>query len=159
MLYTPPPSSGVGDHAVRVHSGLGHGSTATKIRRFTTVAENSGTAITYADSAVNGATFTINVAGLYEVAYTDTSTAAAQTQFGVTLNTAEPTIAIMSLVTPAARLIEANYPSLAGLAVTATITRTLSLVAGDVLRAHTNGSLTDTLDNRNQFSIRKVGNV
>lgn len=52
---------------VYVHTGNGNGS-ASNIRRYTTVEENTGTDITYTDSATDGASFTINTTGWYAFA-------------------------------------------------------------------------------------------
>ncbi len=56
---------------VRVETGNGFGSTNTTCRRFTTTVTNTGSAITYADSAGNGATFTINTTGIYAIEVAD----------------------------------------------------------------------------------------
>jgi hypothetical protein len=48
-----------GTDIVTVHTGNGHGSTNNKIRRFTTTMTNTGSAITYADSALACMTFII----------------------------------------------------------------------------------------------------
>jgi hypothetical protein len=63
--------NGAGDHKVVVSTGNGLGSTNTTIRRFTTTVINTGTAITYADSATLGASFTINESGIYFIQYSD----------------------------------------------------------------------------------------
>jgi len=60
---------------VYVNSASGRGSTATRRRNFTGSATTSGTAITYAQSATNGSTFTINQAGVYSVVYGDSGSA------------------------------------------------------------------------------------
>lgn len=60
---------------VFVDTGNGCGSTATKVRRFSNIRKNTGTAITYADSAVNGGTFTIAEDGIYSITYGDANAA------------------------------------------------------------------------------------
>ncbi len=52
-------------------TGNGTGSTKTNLRRFTTTRVTTGTAITYADSAADGATWTINEPGYYFMYYSD----------------------------------------------------------------------------------------
>lgn len=71
---------------VYVHTGNGFGSTATRRRRFTTAAVNTGSNITYADSASNGGTFTINETGLYAITYGDKGSA--QHGFAISRNSA-----------------------------------------------------------------------
>jgi hypothetical protein len=140
----------VGDHSVFLTSGNGHGSTNTKIRRFTTTQSSSGTAITYADSATLGATFTINTPGIYMVHYSD-SAATAQNA-GVSLNSAQLTTAVVS-ITAANRL--GMMVNAAG--VNNTITVIARLAAGDVLRAHTGGTHNDTAAETSYFNIRRIG--
>lgn len=82
----------VGNHCVWAHSANGFGATNTKHRRYTTVKTNVGTAITYADSAANGATFTINEAGDYTITVCDrNATASRDVYFGVAVNSAAGT--------------------------------------------------------------------
>lgn len=138
-------------HEVFLTTGNGHGSTNTKIRRFTSSVRNAGTAITYADSAGNGASFTINEDGYYAITYIDkvSNTESA----GVSLNSAELTTSIAS-ITNATRVlfVEADNASTQFL----TMACTTYLVAGDVIRPHTNGATTST-STFVSFRISKVG--
>ena len=82
----------VGNNCVWVHTGNGFGSTNTKHRRYTTAKTNTGTAITYADSAANGATFTINEAGDYAITMCDrNATASRDVYFGIAVNSSSGT--------------------------------------------------------------------
>lgn len=82
----------VGNHCVWVHTGNGFGSTNTKHRRYTTTKTNVGTAITYADSATNGATFTINESGDYQMILCDRNTTASRdVYFGIAVNSSAGT--------------------------------------------------------------------
>lgn len=132
---------------VRLNTANGYGSTNTAIRRFTNVATNQGTDITYADSATLGATFTINTSGAYVVSYTDTLNTAAT--LGISLNSTQLTTSI-SLITAADRLASITT---AGNTFQATIATGIQLNAGDVIRAHT-----DTAANNGiaQFTITRV---
>lgn len=141
----------LGDHLVEVHTGNGHGSTNTVIRRFTTTMTNTGSAITYADSATNGGTFTINSPGLYAITYTENSTGSAAA--GISVNSAELTTSV-STITAASRKAIAKC----GNGEPACCACVLKLVAGDVIRAHTTGAPAGT-DARTFFSIRKIGNA
>lgn len=134
---------------VTVHTGNGHGSTNTKIRRFTTALTNTGTAITYADSAANGASFTINEPGLYEVYYQDLL--GASQAVGISLNSTELTTSILTIAIADKKALTwsnngAYQPA----------TRILRLAATDVIRAHTDGNVSDTTD-KVFFSIKKIG--
>lgn len=70
---------------VDVHTSNGVGSSATRIIRFTTSLTDTGSAITYADSATNGGSFTINEQGLYSVMAT-MQNSSADREWGVTKN-------------------------------------------------------------------------
>ncbi len=149
-LFAVISSRNAGDHHVVVHTGNGHGSTNTKIRRFTTAMTNTGTAITYADSATAGASFTVNHAGLYEVHYSEV--VAGSASLGISVNSAELTTDVQSILIATRRAI-----AIAAAGQTAAVTRTLRLAAGDIVRPHSNGASTDTSD-KVFFSIRKLGN-
>ena len=154
ILYFTPlnvVNNSVGDHSVTVHTGNGHGSTNTKIRRFTTAMVNTGTAITYADSATLGASFTINDTGIYEVCYEEPLSGAGA--FGVSLNSAALTTSIATIPV-ATRMAYAFHNNASGFNLS--VTRTLRLSASDVIRPHTDGAIADTTD-KVFFSIRKVG--
>lgn len=143
----------VGDHEVVVHTGNGHGSTNAKIRRFTTTMTAVGTAVTYADSASLGAAFTIVDTGLYAIHYSDQYAGGSVFQVGISRNSAEGTTAVASIAI-ADRLAYGLGPDGA----VVTVSRTVYLAAGDVVRPHTDG-LPASVSNNVFFAIRKVGNV
>lgn len=136
-------SISVGNHVVTVHTGSTMGSTNTQVRRFTTILTNVGTAITYADSATNGASFTINEDGLYSIAYNDRNNG--NSQISATLNSATYTIA-SNLVGSATDTTSSSYNS-AGV---------VRLSQGDIVRP-TNASPVSGSGLEVYFSIRKVG--
>lgn len=145
LTYTNwKPLYGVGDHQVIVSVGNGAGSTNTAIRRYTTINRNVGADITYADSAVNGATFTINAAGLYEISVRD-SGATAGTAAGASVNTTQPTVAIGSATGAVCYTIVGTSG--------ASVTKSVRLAAGDVVRSHGLGNATTLAE----FSIVRVG--
>ena len=134
---------------VRLYTANGYGSTNTVIRRFSTTLETAGSDIAYADSASLGATFTINNAGVYSISYNDSFNAAAN--FGLSLNSTQLTTAILSL-TAVNRIANstgaANNQS--GL-----ISLTRYFAAGDVIRAHTDGTPVGAT-NVTQITISRV---
>lgn len=142
----------VGEHCVSVHTGNGHGSGSTCIRRFTTTLTNTGAAITYADSASLGATFTINQPGYYEVFYID-ALSSGLAYHGISVNSAELTTAVVS-ITAATRFGITSSPA-AGTG--GAVTRVLKLAAGDVVRPHTAGTQDNTNAALSAFSIRRIG--
>ena len=152
MLTAHGQIAGVGDHEVTVHTGNGYGSTNTKIRRFTTALVNTGTAITYADSATLGATFTINETGIYSIIRHD-GNAAINAQLGISVNTSAPTTAISSIAV-ADRLCHI-YEGTTGLGKEMSITKRFA--AGDVIRAHDGAALCDNATDSSKFTIVKIG--
>lgn len=116
---------------VKVSADNGNGSTNTAIRRFSTTEVNTGTAITYADSATDGATFTINETGVYHIAYTADWNAANQTT-GISVNSNQLTTDITG-ITNTHRLAWESSPSVNG---GASATWIGPLVKDDIVRAH-----------------------
>lgn len=138
--------------AVHVYVGNGHGSTNTKIRRYSTTNLNVGSAITYADSSTLGATFTINAAGLYMCTITDVYSGGIPA-IGVSVNSTTLTTSIKSMnYTEGLRVVtETGGTNVLGAASVALI-----LSPGDVVRAHTSGT-PDGTGATTGFSIVKVG--
>lgn len=134
---------------VRLSTGNGHGSTNTRIRRFTTAVENVGSDITYADSAANGATLTINRDGIYAMSYSDLYSAGSVT-FGISLNSTELTQDLIALTNADIVAITSAATNLTG-----TCAVTMRLRAGDVIRAHTNGT-PDSAGTSSRFTISRV---
>lgn len=154
-VLTLPNESGTmglsgGDNYVSLNTGNGHGSTNNKIRRYTTTVGSAGSAVVYADSAGNGASFTIAETGFYSILVGD-SKAASTSQFGVSVNSNQLTTAITG-ITAANRLIGTQSPSGAWVAASCVV----RLVAGDVVRVHTDGTTDSTYDYSSFFSIRKI---
>jgi len=121
---------------VNLKGANGHGSTNTKIRRFTTTVTNTGSAITYTDSAGDGATFTINEAGVYAISWSDSKTAS-DTSIGITLNDTELTTDVFSKSQTSEVL---AYSATAGATYSTTVSTTVLLAVNDVIRAHTDGT-------------------
>lgn len=149
--YDGRPQKEVGNNVVTVHTGNGHGSINTKIRRYTTVLENLGSVITYADSATLGASFTVNEPGLYEVFMAERGSSAGDA--GASLSSAELTTDIGS-INIATRIFVISYNAGA-----IPITRTIRCVAGDVIRPHTNASFNIGTTSASMFSVRKIAHV
>lgn len=149
-------SRATNDHEVVVHTGNGHGGTNTKIRRFSTAMTNTGTAITYADSAANGASFTINEAGIYSISYSDSRASNSAAFHGASLNSAQLTTAVES-ITVANRL-SITQDGNASVDLLTSVSRVAKLAVGDVVRPHTSGSQASTTDT-SMFSIRKISNI
>lgn len=123
----------VPENLIYVRDGNGFGSTATKIRRFAVVVENTGSAVTYADSVVNGSSFTINEAGIYLGIYGDRPILSTQS-IGFSLNSPTLTTNISSLT---ADEILGIAVGLSGSHPYTIFLKTLSKT--DVIRAHTDG--------------------
>lgn len=140
------------DSMVRLQDGNGHGSTNTKIRRFSTTVTNTGSDITYSDSATNGASFTINTSGVYCFSYTEEGNAGAPL-FGLSLNSA-------SLTTDLNAITESEILTLGNVG-TGNDRKAQTwcglLSASDVVRPHTNnGGGNSFVDNINNFTAVRV---
>lgn len=141
IAFSPPVNSLVGDHVVSVNTGNGHGSTNTLVRRFTTTNENTGTSITYADSSTLGASFTINATGVYSVYYQDVG----QNKYVIARNQTSTADTDQTKIIAVSSTTGTNTKS---------VSATIKLTAGDVVRAMSSGS-TDT-SGAVQFSIRRI---
>ena len=122
---------------IRLHTLNGFGSTNTKIRRFTTTVTSTGQAISYADSAANGASFTIKVGGLYYFTYTESTTS--QSFFGLSLNSTQLATDLVNITTADRVIVSAtdtisNAPS--------TCTAIIKLGRDDVVRPHSDAVAT-----------------
>ena len=137
---------------IRLHTGNGHGSTNNKIRRFSTEVSNLGNAITYADSATLGASFTIEEDGVYMVSYSDDSVGGATAFLGVSLNSSELTTNIGSILADSRLCTEA----VAAGGFVGNTNISINLNKGDIIRPHTNGSVGVSTVQAN-FTISKIG--
>jgi len=136
---------------VTVDSGNGHGSTNIRIRRFSNIRKNTGSDITYADSATLGASFTINTSGVYAISYADLYSASS---FGMGITVNDGALGtIINLVTYSQGLRTQTYTYNSGEA--ASISWTGNLSAGDVVRAHTDGN-PDSTSATSIFTVTRV---
>jgi hypothetical protein len=137
------------DSAVMCDTGNGYGSTNARIRRFTNNTV-TGTAITYADSATLGASFTINVTGIYCLTWTDRSNATANAVMGFGINSSV-TLDIDAQVTAAQMR---GITTLTSTNTNYTTSMTLRLTAADVIRAQTDAAAQPNSANATvQFSV------
>lgn len=139
---------------VTTHTANGHGSINNKIPRYTTASVNTGTAITYADSATLGATYTINEDGIYDI-YMIAIYSGGASVFGVSLNSAQGTTDITG-ITAADRLALASSTTSGNYN---PISRLVKLVVGDVVRPHDSGTTNGANQLDAYFSIMKVANI
>jgi hypothetical protein len=144
------------DSMVRLQTGNGHGSTNTHIRRFSNLLTNTGDAVTYTDSATDGASFRINETGMYHITYQDSkSTSAAN--FGITRNCSgsDLTTDIVTLSDPTKVLANGTIPA-ANVEDLASWSGILN--EGDIIRAHTDSSPNGgNIPNMTAFTISKIG--
>jgi hypothetical protein len=139
---------------ITVDSGNGHGSTATKRRRFTNTRVSTGSAITYTDSASNAAQFTINETGVYAIEYHDARSDSAAT-VGIIVNDTANTTNPTSGMTFAQGL----RAAMDGVqtATVAAVSWTGNLNAGDIVSFGDNGG-NDATNTRCMATITKVSN-
>ena len=145
------PQFSESDSSVRVNTATGYGSTSgNKIRRFSNLADNIGTDIEYVDSPTNGATFTIKSSGIYSVSYSDNFSAASR--FGISKNASSLTSSLELLTSSEILGVEISASG----GQDASISWTGYLVAGDIIRPHTDGGGNSQVI-RSSFTISKVG--
>lgn len=134
--------------AVSLITATTYGAVNTKIPRFGTIAQSVGSDITYADSANNGASFTINTSGTYTMHYTAELSPAGY--IGITLNGTELTTSIASLSNVLSRL-TISYANGGGSPSVCSASRYLNI--GDVIRPQTSG---DGLNNGDRHTFHIV---
>lgn len=139
----------LGKDEIFLTGGNGHGSTNTKIRRFTTTVSSISASITLTQSSTNGDSFTINDFGFYIVSYVD-RVSAGSNYLGLSKNSTELTTNIQS-ITNADRLLNvvtAGVETLCSVGVW--------LAPGDVIRAHTDGGVDGSSNLQVSFRIARV---
>jgi hypothetical protein len=137
---------------VKVGTANGYGSINTRIRRFSVTLINSGTDITYADSATLGASFTINTSGIYSLYYADNFNTPQYA--GISTNSGQLTSSIASI--SAASILAIGLGSNTTNSGTSCAVTTY-LSAGDVLRPHTDtAAAIGSGPNIVQFSIVRI---
>lgn len=142
----------VGDHIITARQGNGYGSTNTKRRKYSVIETNTGTAMTYTNSATLGFYVTINEIGLYEFTKRDYR-AAGSAYFGISKNSAQLTTNIDAITQTDIVLLTSS-----GTQGTES-TRTIACAPGDVIGPHDMGTMDSTSGATSMFSARKVNNV
>jgi hypothetical protein len=134
---------------VMVTTLAGHGSSNTKITRYTGVYFNIGNAITWVDSSTNGSMFTINKGGTYVINSCFISDAG--TISGFSRNSSQLTTDIYAITGSDAL----GYADETAGAVQC-VGWSGVLQPGDVIRPHDRGGANTTNTDRGRFSITKV---
>jgi hypothetical protein len=137
---------------LRLSGGNGHGSTNNKIRRFVTEITSAANhlSMTYADSSTNGGSITIVQDGIYQINYMDTGSTTINV--GISVNSSQLTTSIDS-ITNADRVV---LFTTAGGGLRSGGSGIIKLSAGDVVRAHTDGTANGTTDPNINFSMAQV---
>lgn len=137
---------------VRLDTANGAGSTNISIRRFTNAVLGSYTTdITYADSAANGASFTINTTGVYAISYVDQFNVG-NLSFGISKNSTQLSTNILT-ITAADRLGSVEQPN-NGTPQCYSVTTLLT--AGDVIRPHLSTASSNGTAALSSFLIQRV---
>lgn len=145
FLFLKPVNSVLVYGGVGSTAALNYGSSSTAIRQIVTTKYAYGSAITYANSASLGTTFTINEDGLYDISYADSNAVAPI--FGISVNSNQLTTSIDSI---SEATFVTEQKSLTSGALTP-ISVTVFLRAGDILRPHGDPGLQS-----NQFGDKQV---
>lgn len=142
------------DSMVRVLGANGYGSTGTTTRRFTNLESKIGSAITYTDDSINGASFTIEKSGIYAITYGEVNSAGNSDTFAIVKNSTDRTLSPQDL-TPRDQILAISGVTLNG--IYDNVHWAGYLEAGDVISAQSEGTLDN--DDRVQFSIAKAGDA
>ncbi len=135
-------------------TGNGHGSTNTKIRRFTNARSNTGTCITYTGSSTNGDKWVLNCAGMYLAEYCDAKSTSS-TVVTVTQNDSALTTNASTPLTYAQGNRSGVYNDSTSVRC---VTVAISGAVNDIIRAHDDGTNDDTTAN-SMFHILLAGGV
>lgn len=118
---------------IRLSNGNGHGSTATKIRKYSTEDKLLGDSISYVNDSTLGLSLTINERGVYSFTYSDTYSAG-DCSVGLSLNASSLTTNLTSL-SSSERLGQASSPA----NYVTSFSWTGPLKPGDIVRPHDDG--------------------
>jgi hypothetical protein len=132
----------------------GVGSTNTKIRKYTSTAINAGSDITYASSATNGDSFTVNKAGLYVISVADACGTAVSMYYGVSINATGMLTTDFNTITESMKLMRGRSVHTIASGV-GTISACVRLVATDVIRHHVSGTDFSTVNS--YFHMYRMG--
>ena len=127
-MIVPPVSTAINKSEVRLETGAGYGTTSTFIRNFTTIAVNTGTALTGELNASLGASITVNVTGLYSITYQESSS-------NSVIMLVSKNQAVLTAPPPIAeRIISVGSGAQIG-------SRIMELTAGDIVRPSASGTV------------------
>ena len=140
-----------GPSYLHLQQSNGHGSTNTKIRRFTNTITYNTPDIAYVDSAANGATMTAKRNGIYVMSITDHFSAASI--FGISINSSQLTTDINSLGQPAERICMGRVQ---GANENDTACTVSYLSKGDIVRVHTQGVTDGSIPDTTIFLMARV---
>lgn len=144
------------DSAIRVHTGNGAGTTNTNIRRFASIEQSLGSAITYLDSAADGGSFVINEDGVYHINYFDLDQITTVTSLGLSLNSTQLSTAL-DAINVSDRLAMTSLSRGTAGTESAHVSWSGPLKAGDIVRAHFGSGPMEPLTSQCGFTIAKEG--
>jgi hypothetical protein len=133
-----------------VHTGNGHGSTSTRVRRFSTIVTETGS-IDRLDSALQGTRFEITESGLYWLQYVD-RIVAGSAYVGISLDSVQPVTTGITSIAVAERIAFTN----AGTGLWAMVSTLIYLNSGSIVRPHDEGT-NDDASAVTSFWARRIG--
>lgn len=145
------------DTLIEVGTGNGFGSSASAIRRFSSLNTVSGSAVTYSDSPTEGGTFLINEDGKYYVSYTMRNDVTTNNAYhGISKNSTQLSTNVRTITQEDILILSDSDSEDGGYN---TISGMFDLQAGDILRVHYD-NVTPTNANPNEkFIIHKTGSL
>ena len=132
---------GAGTSDAYLENGNGHGSTNTKIRRYSNIRSNAGSNITVTQSAANGDSLTVNATGVYGACTADLRSGSGE-PLGIVVNGTVLSTSVAVPITYAQGL--RAYDETANTNQHSYICQVLYLTSGDIVRTQNNGTATGT---------------
>lgn len=136
---------------IKVRSATGYGSTNTKIPIYSTIVDEVGPDLTYATSAADGTSITVNAPGIYTVSLRINLTIANK-DAGVSVNGSSLATSITAQADDEIFLLGRTATG----GGTFTLNSTYVCKVGDVMRPHTDGTSLSVGSAINEFSVSKV---
>jgi hypothetical protein len=148
-----------GDSSLEINTYAGYGSTNTKIVRFSFIQSNIGSDILYSSSPTLGDSFTAQSTGIYTFSASINSPVGVYGVIGLTKNlTGTDLSAAISGLSAAKALQISVTPQVSGIIGDPLVSWSGALIAGDIIRVHTDGSVPNTAA-RCHLSATKQGSL
>lgn len=136
---------------IRLHTSSANGSTGIRVKVYSTVVVNVGSAMTYVPSAVDGDSVLINATGYYHISLTSAMSVAPDI-FGITKNVPATTNIMAAVMADVLAKCGSSNTVVPG-----SCSWAGKLTAGDVIRSHQDGATVSSTAILAHFSLLRIG--